>query len=101
MKLVCILTHSFDLDPVVEGLRDEGVHGLTIAEVVHSDAMRAPERQVTLRNEISVAIHDDSLERVVRGLRRARAKRELRVTIQSLTGAVRIRTGEVDNAALA
>jgi nitrogen regulatory protein PII len=100
MRLVRALLHTADLDRVVTALTREGFHGMTIAEIVHCDSRRAGRPHVTLRNEVTVAVHGDRVNRLLRALRAARLQRELQVTLQPLCQAVRIRTGERDQAAI-
>lgn len=103
MKLLRVLTQSFDLDRVIDALDKEGFRGATIAEVVHVDPTRHTRGTrgfVTLRNQLTLAVHDDLVERALRALHVARCKRELEVQIEPLQHAVRIRTGEVDQAAI-
>lgn len=100
MKLVRVLLHTSDLDRTVKALSDEGFHGLTIAEIAHLDSTRPGRPRVTLRNELTVAVHGDRTERLLRALQGAGCKREVRVHIAALNQAVRIRTGERDQAAI-
>lgn len=100
MKLIRIIAHSFDLDRVVAALDGEGFHGLSIAEVVYCDTDRKGREGASLRNEIEVALHDDRVSRALQALQRAACKRDLLMTIEELEHAVRIRTGEQDEAAI-
>ncbi len=100
MKLVRVLLHTADLDRVVKAISSEGFHGCTIAEIVHLDSSRPGRAHVTIRNELTVAVHADRIERLMRALTSARSKRALEVRIQPLGQAVRIRTGERDQAAI-
>ena len=100
MTLVRALLHSSDLDRVVAALDREGFHGMTIAEIVHCDFRRSGRAHVTLRNEVAVAVHSERVDRLLRALQEAKCRRELEVSLQPLLRAVRIRTGELDEAAI-
>ena len=101
MKLVRILVHPFDLGTLVDALQQEGFVGATIDEVLwatpETTQRRLPGRPWA---EVSIAMHDDLVDRVFRCVQGSACRRERLVTIEALEQAVRIRTGEIDEAAL-
>jgi nitrogen regulatory protein PII len=100
LKFVRALLHSSDLDRAVAALEREGFHGMTIGEIVHCDSQRGGRAHVTLRNQLSVAVQAERVERLLRALHAAKCTRDVEVTLEPLSKAVRIRTGELDEAAV-
>ncbi len=97
MRRVRTRVHPFDLAVVVEALQADGFPGLTLSEVLAEELTDGPLRP---RVEVSIAMHDDRVERALQSLRRAGCRRGQEITVEPVEAAVRIRTGEIDEAAL-
>jgi len=109
VKILRAWVRPFAFEEVVRALESEGFRGMTLAEVhapfagrpIHGSYRGAPVRRPgVMQIEITIAMHDDLVERALRCLSRCRTDPELLVTIEPLLHAVRIRTGEIDEAAL-
>lgn len=100
MKLLRILAGAFEAQPLVDHLSEDGFAGVTIREVLGSLPTDAASQPLTPRVELSVALHDARLPRALEALGRARTRHDLSVLVEPLATAVRIRTGEVDEAAI-
>ena len=112
MKLVTAVIKPFKLDDVREALSEIGVQGITVTEVKgfgrqkgHTELYRGAEYVVDFlpKVKIDVAIADDMLDRVIESITKAANTGKIgdgKIFVSSLSGAVRIRTGERDEKAL-
>ena len=112
MKLVIAIVKPFKLDDVREALTPLGVQGLTATEVKgfgrqkgQTEIYRGAEYHVSFlpKVKIEVAVADELADAVVEAIARAGQTGKIgdgKIFVFNLEQAVRIRTGEVDNAAL-
>jgi nitrogen regulatory protein P-II 2 len=112
MKIVIAIIKPFKLDEVRDALTALGVHGLTVSEVKgygrqrgHTEIYRGAEYAVSFlpKIKIEVAVAADQADRVVEAIVAAAKTGQIgdgKIFILDLEHAVRIRTGETDNAAL-
>lgn len=109
VKILRVYVRPFAFEEVVEALESEGFAGMTLSEVHAPFAGRAlPGRyrgaplrtRGVMQIEIMLAVHDDLVERALKSLARCRTDPDLSALIQPLERAIRIRTGEIDEAAL-
>ena len=112
MKLVIAVIKPFKLDEVRDALTALGVHGLTVSEVKgygrqrgHTEIYRGAEYAVSFlpKIKIEVAIAADQTDRVSEAIVGAAKTGQIgdgKIFVLDLEQAVRIRTGETDNAAL-
>jgi nitrogen regulatory protein P-II 2 len=112
MKIVIAIIKPFKLDEVRDALTALGVHGLTVSEVKgygrqrgHTEIYRGAEYAVSFlpKIKIEVAVAADLTDRVVEAIVGAAKTGQIgdgKIFILDLEHAVRIRTGETDNAAL-
>jgi nitrogen regulatory protein P-II 2 len=112
MKIVVAIIKPFKLDEVRDALTALGVHGLTVSEVKgygrqrgHTEIYRGAEYAVSFlpKIKIEVAVAADQVDRVIEAVTAAAKTGQIgdgKIFILDLEHAVRIRTGETDNAAL-
>ena len=112
MKIIIAIIKPFKLDEVRDALTGLGVHGLTVSEVKgygrqrgHTEIYRGAEYAVSFlpKLKIEVAVASDQTDRVVDAIVAAAKTGQIgdgKIFILGLEHAVRIRTGETDNAAL-
>ena len=112
MKLVIAIVKPFKLDDVREALTPLGVQGLTATEVKgfgrqkgQTEIYRGAEYHVSFlpKVKIEVAVADELAEAVVETIARSAQTGKIgdgKIFVLNIERAVRIRTGEVDNAAL-
>jgi nitrogen regulatory protein P-II 2 len=112
MKLVMAIIKPFKLDEVREALTQLGVQGLTVSEVKgfgrqkgQTEIYRGAEYHVSFlpKIKVEVAVPGDLAERVADAITRAARTDKIgdgKIFILDLERAVRIRTGELDEAAL-
>jgi nitrogen regulatory protein P-II 2 len=112
MKLVMAIIKPFKLDEVRDALTPLGVQGLTVTEVRgfgrqkgQTEIYRGAEYQVSFlpKLKIEVAVPDSLAETVVEAIVGAARSDKIgdgKVFVIDLDHAVRIRTGETDDAAL-
>jgi nitrogen regulatory protein P-II 2 len=112
MKLVMAIIKPFKLDEVREALTPLGVQGLTVTEVKgfgrqkgQTEIYRGAEYQVSFlpKVKIEVAVPSDLVERVVEAIAGAAHTGKIgdgKVFVLDLERVLRIRTGEIDVAAL-
>jgi nitrogen regulatory protein PII len=90
----------FEIDVFKEALRDAGISGVTACDVtVIATAPGAPRWSWT---RLDTVVHDDLVERVVAAITRATkpAHSTAEIWLTRVAMAVRIRTGEIDEAAI-
>jgi len=112
MKLVMAIVKPFKLDDVREALTPLGVQGLTVTEVKgfgrqkgQTEIYRGAEYHVSFlpKVKIEVAVPSTQVEQVVEAIMRAAQTGKIgdgKIFVMDIERAVRIRTGEVDAAAL-
>jgi nitrogen regulatory protein P-II 2 len=112
MKLVMAIIKPFKLDEVRDALTPLGVQGLTVTEVRgfgrqkgQTEIYRGAEYQVSFlpKLKIEIAVPDSLAETVVEAIVGAARSDKIgdgKVFVIDLDRAVRIRTGETDDAAL-
>jgi len=112
MKLVTVVIKPFKLEEVREALSNIGVNGLTVSEVKgfgrqkgHAELYRGAEYTVNFlpKVKIDIAIIDELLDEVIDVITKAAYTGKIgdgKIFITSLENVIRIRTGEVDEAAL-
>jgi nitrogen regulatory protein P-II 2 len=112
MKLVMAIVKPFKLDDVREALTPLGVQGLTVTEVKgfgrqkgQTEIYRGAEYHVSFlpKVKIEVAVPSSQVDQVVEAIMRAAQTGKIgdgKIFVLDIQRAVRIRTGEVDAAAL-
>ena len=112
MKIVMAIIKPFKLDEVRDALTAIGVHGMTVTEVKgygrqkgHTEIYRGTEYAVSFlpKLKIEVAVPQSQVDKIVETISGAAKTGQIgdgKIFVIGLDGAVRIRTGETDNAAL-
>jgi nitrogen regulatory protein P-II 2 len=112
MKLIIAIIKPFKLDAVRDALTAMGVEGLTVTEVKgygrqkgHTEIYRGAEYAVSFlpKLKIEVAVASPQAERVVEAIAEVARTGQIgdgKIFVLDLLSALRIRTGEVDAAAL-
>ena len=112
MKIVMAVIKPFKLDEVRDALTAVGVHGLTVTEVKgygrqkgHTEIYRGAEYAVSFlpKVKIEVAVASDQVDKAIDAITGAAKTGQIgdgKIFVFTLDHAVRIRTGETDNAAL-
>jgi nitrogen regulatory protein PII len=89
----------FEIDLMKEALRDAGASGVTACDVTEIATAPGAPRWSTTRLE--TVVHDDLVERVVAAITRStRPSHSTEIWLTRVAVAVRIRTGEIDEAAI-
>ncbi|MEA2933796.1 MAG: nitrogen regulatory protein 2 [Variibacter sp.] len=112
MKIVMAIIKPFKLDEVRNALTELGVHGMTVTEVRgygrqkgHTEIYRGAEYAVNFlpKIKIELAVAADEVDRIIDAINASAKTGQIgdgKIFILPLEHAVRIRTGEADNAAL-
>jgi nitrogen regulatory protein P-II 2 len=112
MKLVIAIVKPFKLDPVRDALMKLGIEGLTVTEVKgfgrqkgHTEIYRGAEYTVSFlpKSRIEVAVPAKMVDTVVEAIVNAAKTGQIgdgKIFVLAVEHALRIRTGEVDEAAL-
>jgi nitrogen regulatory protein PII len=112
MKLITSIIKPFKLDEVREALADIGVTGLTVTEVKgfgrqkgHTELYRGAEYVVDFlpKVKVEVAVSDDRVDTVTEAIIKAARTGKIgdgKIFVSPIEQAIRIRTGEVDDAAV-
>tara|TARA_A100001011_G_C14141433_1_gene769869 strand:- start:444 stop:782 length:339 start_codon:yes stop_codon:yes gene_type:complete len=112
MKKIEAVIKPFKLDEVRESLSNLGVSGLTVTEVKgfgrqkgHTELYRGAEYVVDFlpKLKLEVIVSDDLVEKVLEGITEAAKTGKIgdgKIFVTDVQTVVRIRTGEVDEAAL-
>ena len=112
MKLVTAIIKPFKLDEVRQALTGIGVHGMTVTEVKgygrqkgHTEIYRGAEYAVSFlpKIKIEVAVASNQVDPTVEAIVAAAKTGQIgdgKIFVTALDHAVRIRTGEADDAAL-
>ena len=112
MKIVMAIIKPFKLEEVRDALTAIGVHGLTVTEVKgygrqkgHTEIYRGAEYAVSFlpKIKIEVAVAASQVDRTIEAITAAAKTGQIgdgKIFVINLDHAVRIRTGEADDAAL-
>ena len=112
MKLITSIIKPFKLDEVREALAEIGVTGLTVTEVKgfgrqkgHTDLYRGAEYVVDFlpKVKVEVVVPDDRLDSVTEAIVKAARTGKIgdgKIFVSPIEHAIRIRTGEQDDAAV-
>ena len=112
MKLVVAIIKPSRLEEVRQALNSLDVHGMTVTEVKgygrqkgHTEIYRGAEYQIDLVPKLSleVVIRDDQLEEVLNAICESAGTGKIgdgKIFVAQVEQAVRIRTGEIGEAAL-
>jgi nitrogen regulatory protein P-II 2 len=112
MKIVMAIIKPFKLDDVRDALTSLGVLGLTVTEVKgygrqkgHTEIYRGTEYAVSFlpKLKIEIAVAADQVDNVIEAVTAAARTGRIgdgKIFVYGLDHAVRIRTGETDDAAL-
>jgi nitrogen regulatory protein P-II 2 len=112
MKIVIAIIKPFKLDAVRDALTAAGMHGLTVTEVKgfgrqkgHTEIYRGAEYAVSFlpKTKIEIAVAADQVDRVVQAIVGAAKTGQIgdgKIFVVGIDHAMRIRTGETDEAAL-
>lgn len=112
MKLITSIIKPFKLDEVREALAEVGVTGLTVTEVKgfgrqkgHTELYRGAEYVVDFlpKVKVEVVVADNLVEIVTEAIIKAARTGKIgdgKIFVSSVEQAIRIRTGEVDDAAV-
>jgi nitrogen regulatory protein PII len=112
MKLVTAIIKPFKLEDVRDALTNLGIAGLTVAEVKgfgrqkgHTEIYRGAEYIVSFVPKVKVeaVVASTLTDRAVEAIRRVANTGQIgdgKIFVSSIDRAVRIRTGEMDDAAL-
>jgi nitrogen regulatory protein PII len=112
MKLVTAIIKPFKLDDVRAALSEIGVSGMTVTEVKgfgrqrgHTELYRGAEYVIDFvpKTRVEVAVKGDLVERVVEAVVKAARTGKVgdgKIFITAIERAIRIRTGETDEAAI-
>ncbi|HSD74831.1 MAG TPA: P-II family nitrogen regulator [Steroidobacteraceae bacterium] len=112
MKLITAIIKPFKLDDVRAALSDLGISGMTVTEVKgfgrqrgHTELYRGAEYVVDFvpKTRIEVAVHDNLVDQVIEAVSAAAKTGKVgdgKIFVTDIERALRIRTGETDDAAL-
>jgi nitrogen regulatory protein P-II 2 len=112
MKVVSAIIKPFKVEDVRDALTAIGVHGLTVTEVKgygrqkgHTEVYRGAEYNVNFlpKIKIEVAVVSEQVDRTIEAITSAAKTGQIgdgKIFVTNLERAVRIRTGEIDDAAL-
>jgi len=113
MKKIVAILKPFKLDDAMQALQDVGVTGMTVSEVKgfgrqkgHTELYRGAEYVVDFlpKIRIEIAVGDDLVEKAAKALTEAARTGRIgdgKILVEPLEDAIRIRTGERGEAALA
>ena len=112
MKLITAIIKPFKLDDVRDALMAIGVQGMTVAEVKgygrqkgHTEIYRGAEYAVNFlpKLRLDVAVDDNQADKTIEAITNAAKTGQIgdgKIFVTPIDSAVRIRTGEIDSAAL-
>ncbi len=112
MKMITAVIKPSRLDAVLEAVTEAGASGLTVTEVRgygrqkgKTEVYRGAEYEVKLlpKVKLEIAVSDDMEDRVVEAVGRAANTGKIgdgKIFVMDLENAIRIRTGELDAAAI-
>ena len=112
MKLITAIIKPFKLDDVRAALSDLGISGMTVTEVKgfgrqrgHTELYRGAEYVVDFvpKTRIEVAVRNDLVDQIIEAVSAAAKTGKVgdgKIFVTDIERALRIRTGETDDAAL-
>ncbi|TKB47085.1 P-II family nitrogen regulator [Thalassotalea mangrovi] len=112
MKLINAIIKPFKLDDVREAISEVGIEGLTVSEVRgfgrqkgHTELYRGAEYQVDFlpKVKLEIAVKSEDADRIIEAITKSAHTGKIgdgKIFVYDLEQAVRIRTGELDVAAL-
>jgi nitrogen regulatory protein PII len=112
MKLITAIIKPFKLEDVRAALLEIGVSGLTVSEVKgfgrqkgHTELYRGAEYAIDFvpKIKIELAVSDELLDRAIEAIQTTACTQKLgdgKIFVVNLEAAIRIRTGELDDAAI-
>jgi nitrogen regulatory protein P-II 1 len=112
MKMITAIIKPFKLEEVREALADVGASGLTVTEVKgfgrqkgHTELYRGAEYVVDFlpKMKVEVVVKEADVERCVEAITKAAKTGKIgdgKIFVSAVEQAVRIRTGEIDEAAV-
>jgi nitrogen regulatory protein PII len=112
MKLITAILKADIVDDVVLAVTEAGAHGLTATEVIgfgkqfgHGGAVDSTGYPAVLlpKIRVDIAVNDEDAEQVVEAITKCANTGTIgdgKIWLSTLDGAVRVRTGERDDAAL-
>ena len=112
MKMITAVIKPFKVDDVRDALAQIGVQGMTVTEVKgfgrqkgHTELYRGAEYVVDFapKVKLELAVVDERVDQAVEAIAQAASSGKIgdgKIFITTLEQALRIRTGETDNAAL-
>lgn len=112
MKMISAIIKPFKLDDVREALSELGIEGMTVVDVKgfgrqrgHTELYRGAEYQVDFipKVKVEIATYGDNVERVVNTIAEVAGTGKIgdgKIFVYDLEQVVRIRTGELDEAAI-
>lgn len=112
MKIVMAVIKPFKLEEVRDALTAVGVHGLTVTEVKgygrqkgHTEIYRGAEYAVSFlpKIKLEIAVADSDVTRAIEAICTAARTGQIgdgKIFVSDIEHAVRIRTGETDDAAI-
>ncbi len=104
MKLVLAVFAAFKLDEIKQVLHALGAHGMTVTEVSRWSHRASGEDKLSPCVKLEIVVHDDLADRVVAEiLRAARDGNPVdgHILVTSVAAALGIRSGMIDEAAIA
>jgi nitrogen regulatory protein PII len=112
MKLITAIIKPFKLDEVRAALSDLGVSGMTVTEVKgfgrqrgHTELYRGAEYVVDFvpKTRVEIAVRAEMIDQIVDAIVKAAKTGKVgdgKIFVTNIERVVRIRTGEMDNAAI-
>ena len=112
MKMISAIIKPFKLDDVREAMSDLGIEGMTVVDVKgfgrqrgHTELYRGAEYQVDFipKIKVEIATQSDNVDRVVEAITNVAQTGKIgdgKIFVYYLEQIVRIRTGELDEAAI-
>lgn len=112
MKMISAIIKPFKLDDVREAMSDLGIEGMTVVDVKgfgrqrgHTELYRGAEYQVDFipKIKVEIATQSDNVDRVVEAITSVAQTGKIgdgKIFVYDLEQIVRIRTGELDEAAI-
>lgn len=112
MKMISAIIKPFKLDDVREAMSDLGIEGMTVVDVKgfgrqrgHTELYRGAEYQVDFipKIKVEIATQSDNVDRVIEAISGVAQTGKIgdgKIFVYDLEQIVRIRTGELDEAAI-
>ncbi|AIY66191.1 P-II family nitrogen regulator [Pseudoalteromonas sp. SSM20] len=112
MKMISAIIKPFKLDDVREAMSDLGIEGMTVVDVKgfgrqrgHTELYRGAEYQVDFipKIKVEIATQSDNVDRVIEAISNVAQTGKIgdgKIFVYDLEQIVRIRTGELDEAAI-